>query len=72
MAAAPTALGRASPGLDAPRRFHIGIGPQPTPEPMSSLLIQDLNIRVINAGQQQGGTAIGAGPGGPAPIISVC
>jgi hypothetical protein len=64
MAAAPTALGRASEGPDALRRFHIGIGPQPTAEPTSSvfLLIQDLNVCVINAGHQQGETVIGAGP----------
>jgi hypothetical protein len=36
------------------------------------LLIEDLNVRVINAGHQQGETVIGAGPKGPAPIISVC
>jgi hypothetical protein len=36
------------------------------------LLIEDLNVRVINAGHQQGETVIGAGPKGLAPIISVC
>jgi hypothetical protein len=53
--------------LPANGRFHIGIG-----QDHVFLLIQDLNIRVINAGHQQGETVIGAGPKGPAPIISVC